>query len=312
LPNGRFASPDNLVYTKQLGWQHQIAPVSLWCYQMTVKKIIHSSLLSFFAVATQPAFADFSDAPPPESFINTYETPDKALFSHTWLRQEDKRDWDITLFNRHPREDQAWLWYQTKVTFGLALGVLGAIALLPERISKWDKSNIQPLHKWWRNVKSGPVRDTDEWYINYIGHPYFGGVYYVAARSSGYNPWNSFIYSFLMSTFVYEYGVEAMCEVPSIQDIIVTPVGGWLYGELAYRGKMGILANGSKVLGSQLLGSVTLWLLDPVGKFSQWLSGNERNPVQNLSLRLSIVPPAGSVLKNVNSRYLGMELFFDL
>ena len=278
---------------------------------MTVKEIIHSSLLPFFTVAMQPTFADFSDTPLAESFANAYESQDGALFSQTWLQQGDNREWDVTLFSHYPGEDQAWLWYQTKVTFGLALGVLGAIALLPERISKWDKSNIRPFHKWWRNVRSGPVRDTDEWYINYIGHPYFGGVYYVAARSSGYNQWNSFIYSFLMSTFVYEYGIEAMCEVPSIQDIIVTPVGGLLYGELAYQGKMHILANDSEVLGSQLLGSAALWLLDPVGKFSQWLSGDGRRPIQNLSLHPSIAPPAGSVLKNLNQRYVGIELFFN-
>ena len=278
---------------------------------MNVNKIIHSSLLFFFVVTTQSAFAVFVDTPLTKSAIDVYESPEKLLFSPTWLRRESSQKWDITLFTPHFGEDQAWLWYQTKVTFGLALGVLGAIALLPERISKWDKSNIRPFHKWWRNVRAGPIRDTDEWYINYIGHPYFGGVYYVAARSSGYNPWNSFIYSFLMSTFVYEYGVEAMCEVPSIQDIIVTPLGGLLYGEPAYRGKMHILANDGKVLGSQLLGSATLWVLDPVGKFSQWLSGDGRRPIQNLSLHLSIAPPAGSVLKNLNQRYVGIELFFD-
>ena len=278
----------------------------LWCYQMIVKKIIHSGLL--FLLTLQLSLADTgldlsyhpSAGVPVADPYNHHARPFQAFW------QQDNRGWDITLFDQHPREDQAWLWYQTKVTFGLALGVLGVIALLPEHISKWDKSNIRPFREWWQNVKSGPVRDTDEWYINYIGHPYFGGVYYVAARSSGYNQWNSFIYSFLMSTFVYEYGVEAMCEVPSIQDIIITPVGGWLYGELAYRGKMNILANGSKVLGSQLLGSAALWLLDPVGELSQLLNGEHG---RNVSVRLSISPLAGSIVQR--PRYLGMEFLFN-
>ncbi len=279
----------------------------LRCYQMIGNKIIHSVLL--FLCTVQLSLADteldcssvwFDNA----SVAYSYEINHTTVFRES--RGQDSQAWDITLFDHHSEEDQAWLWYQTKVTFGLALGALGVIALLPERISKWDKSHIQPFRKWWQNVKSGPVWDTDEWYINYIGHPYFGGVYYVAARSSGYNWWNSFIYSFLMSTFVYEYGVEAMCEAPSIQDIIVTPLAGGLYGELAYRGKMSILANGSMVLGSHLLGSTMLWILDPIGEFSQWLSGDTRHDAQNIFVRISLAP--SSIMKKTNHRYLGMEL----
>lgn len=268
---------------------------------MIMKQIIHSGLL--FLLTIQLALADTGlDRPDNVSLASSHKVHATSL--EYW--QLEPQGWDITLFDHHPREDQAWLWYQTKVTFGLALGVLGVIALLPEQISKWDKANIRPFRQWWQNVKSGPVWDNDKWYINYIGHPYFGGVYYVAARSSGYNPWNSFIYSFLMSTFVYEYGVEAMCEVPSMQDVIVTPVAGWLYGELAYRGKKNILANNSTVLGSPLLGAAALWLLDPVGEFSQWL---KHGPVPNLSVHLRFSPAPGRVVHRPG--YLGMELLFN-
>ena len=235
-----------------------------------------------------------------------------------WSLKDKDKGWDITLFDKYPEENQAKLWYQTKVTFGLALGVLGVIALLPESVSKWDKSEIRPIKKWWSNVKSGPVWDTDEWYVNYIGHPYFGGVYYVMARSSGYNQWNSFVYSFLMSTFLYEYGIEAMCEPPSIQDIIVTPVGGWLYGEWAYQKKLNILDNDSEVMGSRTLGSTALFLLDPVGKISQWIGGDsDEGAIQNLSIRLSIMPPAFSFSSyrkkslDLDDRYFGVEVFFN-
>lgn len=235
-----------------------------------------------------------------------------------WSLKDKDKGWDITLFDKYPQENQARLWYQTKVTFGLALGVLGVISLLPESVSKWDKSKISPIKKWWHNVKSGPVWDTDEWYINYIGHPYFGGVYYVIARSSGYNQWNSFVYSLLMSTFLYEYGIEAMCERPSIQDIIVTPLGGWLYGEWAYQKKMQILDNNGEVMGSKSLGSTALLLLDPIGKISQWIGGDSDNEIiQNLSIRLSVMPPASSFSSyrkksyDLDHRYLGVEVFFN-
>lgn len=251
----------------------------------------------------------------PQSFVQQSPLP---LDDWRWFLKGKDQGWDITLFDKYPEENQAKLWYQTKVTFGLALGVLGVIALLPESVSNWDKSEIRPIKKWWSNVKSGPVWDTDKWYINYIGHPYFGGVYYVMARSSGYNQWNSFVYSFLMSTFLYEYGIEATCEPPAIQDIIVTPLGGWLYGEWAYQKKLKILDNDSEVMGSKMLGSTALFLLDPVGKISQWISGDSDDGIiQNLSIRLSVMPPASSfspyrkTSPDVDDRYIGVEVFFN-
>ena len=254
----------------------------------------------------------------PDSYPQPIESHTPLLSGWYGALQVDSNDWDITLFDKYPSEDQAWLWYQTKVTFGLALGVLGAIALLPESVSKWDKSQIQPTKKWWHNVKAGPVWDTDKWYINYIGHPYFGGVYFVMARSSGYNQWNSLVYSFLMSTFLYEYGVEAMCERPSIQDIIVTPLGGWLYGEWAYRQKLNILDNGSELLGSKALGSTALFLLDPVGNISHWIGGkNNRGTIRNVSFRFRLAPSSTyfsfrrEQSPAAGGRYFGMEVFFN-
>nr|MDT0253323.1 DUF3943 domain-containing protein [Endozoicomonas sp.] len=263
------------------------------------------SLFILLIISMDPAFPDDS--------LNKID--DKEWH---WSLKDEVSGWDVTLFDQYPEENQSQLWYQTKVASGLAFGVLGVIALLPKSVSKWDKSEIRPIKKWWDNVKSGPVWDTDEWYINFIGHPYFGGVYYVMARSSGYNQWNSLVYSFLMSTFLYEYGIEAMCEPPSIQDIIVTPLGGWLYGEWAYQEKLNILASDREVMGSKGLGSTALFLLDPVGKISQWVSGDKNDGiVQNLSIRLSVMPPASSLssdrkkLLDFDDRYFGVEVFFN-
>jgi hypothetical protein len=193
-------------------------------------------------------------------------------------RQDDGRDcnalaYDVTLFNPCEGEDSKRLWRQTKIMFVAGFGVAGFIALLPEEISKWDKSEYQRgdlFNNWYENVKAGPVWDNDKWYINLIGHPYFGGVYYQAARKSGYNQWNSFVYTTLMSTFYWEYGLEAFAEVPSLQDLFVTPIGGWIYGEWAHHKEKAIIANGSLAMGSQFWGSVALFLLDPVGKLDDW------------------------------------------
>lgn len=180
----------------------------------------------------------------------------------------------VTLFDPQNGEDSARLWSQTKLMFGLGLGVAGFIYLLPEDISNWEKNSGEKMtHKWLENVKEGPVWDEDAWYINYIGHPYFGGVYYQVARKSGYGEWDSFVYSALMSTFYWEYGLEAFAEVPAIQDLVVTPVGGWLYGEWAYHKEKEIIANGGLVWGSSGWGSTALFFLDPVDTIARGING---------------------------------------
>jgi len=181
--------------------------------------------------------------------------------------------YDVTLFSPCEGEDSTRLWRQTKIMFVSGIGVAAFIAMLPEDISKWEKGEWERgdlINKWYENVRAGPVWDNDKWYINYIGHPYFGSVYYQAARKSGYNQWNSFVYSALMSTFYWEYGLEAFAEVPSLQDLFVTPIGGWIWGEWAYHKEKAIIANGGLAMGSEFWGGVALFFLDPVGKLDEW------------------------------------------
>ncbi|MDF7808949.1 DUF3943 domain-containing protein [Pontiellaceae bacterium B12219] len=169
----------------------------------------------------------------------------------------------IALFNPKDGEDGARVWSQTKSIFAYGFVAFGVLAALPEESTGWEK-NTDFFGKWIDNVKDSPEWDRNDFVYNYAGHMYFGGVYYVVARKSGYRQWDSFIYSFLMSTFYWEYGVEAFAEIPSIQDIVFTPIAGWLYGEWAYQTEMNIRAANNKVLGSGFLGGLSLILLDPV------------------------------------------------
>jgi hypothetical protein len=101
----------------------------------------------------------------------------------------------------------------------------GAVAILyvmPESVSGWtdeQKENFS-LSQWWEHVQH-PTWDSDEFYINYILHPYWGGAYFVRSRERGFNEADSFWYSAALSAS-YEFGVEAFAEQPSIQDLIVT------------------------------------------------------------------------------------------
>jgi hypothetical protein len=171
--------------------------------------------------------------------------------------------YSISLFRPQNGEDGARTWSQTKSLFFYGLGVVGVLYALPESATGWDRES-DIWGKWAENVKEGPVWDRDNWAYNYIGHTYSGGVYYQVARKSGYRQWDAFFYSFLMSTFYWEYGVEAFAEPPSIQDLVVTPLLGWVYGEWAYQTEIRIRDRDNKVMGSKVLGGVSLFLLDPV------------------------------------------------
>ena len=180
--------------------------------------------------------------------------------------------YQVSLFSPKNGEDSERLLDQTYTVFGLGLGVVGVLALMPEEVTNWEKSDVNLGKKWKSNVRDGPVWDRDDHVLNFIGHPYFGGVYYQSARKSGYRQWDSFLYSFMMSTFYWEYGVEAFAEVPSIQDLVVTPVLGWVYGEWAFQTERDIWQNGGTVLGSEWLGNTSLFLLDPVDSIGRNLN----------------------------------------
>lgn len=165
----------------------------------------------------------------------------------------------ISLFNPKNGEDSHRLWSQTVSIFAFTAGAGVVKALLPD-----DEEDRDVWKQWRDNVRQGAVWEHNAWYINYLGHPYFGGSYYQVARKSGYRQWDSFMYSLLMSTFYWEYGIEAFAEPPSVQDLVVTPVIGWIYGEWAFNKQQKIRMDGGTLAGSKILGGTALFFLDPV------------------------------------------------
>jgi len=150
----------------------------------------------------------------------------------------------------------------------LHIAAAGLLYLMPESVTKWDKSSMSlstVTDKWVKNVKSGPVWDKDDWAINYIGHPYQGAAYYVFARQNGFEWGGAFLFSTIISTFMWEYGFESFAEVPSTQDLIVTPIAGSILGEILFNGVNRIAENDGRVLGSKLLGNISMALIDPAG-----------------------------------------------
>lgn len=170
---------------------------------------------------------------------------------------------------------------------GYQLGALAVLYAAPESISGWSEEDKQNNFKEWRDNVSNPVWDSDTWWINYVLHPYWGGAYYIRARERGFDRWQSFWYSALLST-LWEYGTEALAEPVSIQDMIVTPVFGSLVGEYLFspwrahiRAKAGPLDWSDKLV---------LSLTDPLGAINAqvdgWLGVKTTLQLQPISPRL--------------------------
>ena len=185
-----------------------------------------------------------------------------------------------------PVRDPKRLLYNTGFYFGAAAVAFGILWVSPESFSRWDKDKIREegfFKRWQENVKAGPVWDEDDWFLNWITHPWAGAIYYMSARGSGFKWWESFLYSTVMSTFFWEYGIEAFAEIPSWQDLLITPTVGSALGELFFIAKGNIVRNDRRLLNSKFLGVTSIILMDPFNELLNAMGYKTKNKVQTYS-----------------------------
>jgi hypothetical protein len=129
-----------------------------------------------------------------------------------------------------PSFDRAGLKRDTMFFLGYQFVAVGVMSLMPDEDTNYqDKLGFQA----WKYNVTHPQWDSDDAYLNYVLHPYWGAAYYIRARERGLGPTQSFWYSALLST-IFEFGAEAMVERVSYQDLVVTPVLGSLLGEYVF------------------------------------------------------------------------------
>ena len=165
--------------------------------------------------------------------------------------------------------DRAGLKRDTLYFAGYQWVTIGILYIAPESVSSWtdEQKEGYDLSYWWDNV-THPQIDSDDFYLNYILHPYWGAAYYVRARERGYNDSEAFWYSVLLSS-MYEFGAEALFEEPSIQDLIVTPVVGSMLGRYFMRVRSDIRERDG-VSGYRSTKDKWIWTLtDPLGSLNQ-------------------------------------------
>lgn len=163
--------------------------------------------------------------------------------------------------------DWGGLGRDTAFFVGYEAVVAGVLYLLPESVSEWTAEQRKTsMSRWWENVQH-PQWDQDQWYVNYVGHPYFGAIAYVRARERQFGAFGGFSYAALLST-LYEFGIEALFERPSYQDMIVTPVGGLLLGALLFEPIRRHIQGKPQ---RQWYDHLTLAVTDPLGTTNSWL-----------------------------------------
>ncbi|TLD90623.1 DUF3943 domain-containing protein [Helicobacter sp. MIT 03-1614] len=206
-----------------------------------------------------------------------------------------------------PQNKIAYLAASSGIILGGTLISAGVLYLMPESVTNWNKDEIKNLGKnWARKTSQGPVVDADNWFLNWVTHPYWGAVYYMQPRVAGYS-WNiSALYSVLASALFWEYGVEAFAEIPSWQDLIVTPAIGSMFGELFYQASLRIHNNHDTILGSRFLGKSALLLMDPIGFILKDLGVAKRIGIKNKNEAQSFIMP----LKNTKGE--GAQIVFAM
>jgi hypothetical protein len=194
-----------------------------------------------------------------------------TLYAAPCLAADDGDDTTEPDLSPEPQalRDGSGLWRDTKYFLGYQFGAIAILYVMPESVSGWSNEQKEDysLSVWWENT-THPENDSDVFYINYILHPYWGASYFVRARERGFNNWQSFGYSTLLST-LFEFGVEAGAEEPSKQDLWVTPVIGSMVGLYFMHLRDNVRGRDAE-RGFRSTGDQWIWVLtDPLGSLNQ-------------------------------------------
>ena len=131
-----------------------------------------------------------------------------------------------------------------------------------------DFARIGP-RTWRHNIQTGWEWDVDRFGMNYFAHPYSGSGYFNAARSNGYDFYESVPFAF-GGSLMYEYFGENT--LPSYNDLINTTITGTFLGEISYRLSSDFLddqASGPERFFREFFAGV----IDPQRAFSRLLRG---------------------------------------
>jgi len=140
--------------------------------------------------------------------------------------------------------------------------------MLDKYVLKEDFSNLG-IGSWKYNIQKGWEWDSDRFGVNFFAHPYSGAMYFNAARSQGYNYWQSIPFA-VGGSLMWEYFGETTR--PSYNDLINTSLNGAFLGEMFYRLSSNVLDDRTR--GSErVFREVLAGLIDPERGLNRLLQG---------------------------------------
>jgi hypothetical protein len=131
---------------------------------------------------------------------------------------------------------------------------------------------------WAQNVKFTWQWDNNQFLNNQFSHPFHGSLYFSAARSNGYDFWQSVPWTFAGS-LMWELFFEVWA--PSPNDLLNTSLGGIVLGEMLTRVSSMTLDNESSGT-ERVFREIGATLIEPVRAFNRAVDGTmfkrSRNP----------------------------------
>ena len=242
---------------------------------LSAESSVTYSLDSLYAEVNRPLELDADDLLPvgqikPIDQVHPYTLLREDKTAGGWAKPEVMSIYDLPYSMTGRSHDWRRLWINTGVLTGAFVGTLLVLECLPEDATTWNRAELQktPLFTRWKEhvFEDGPEWDHDRAIFNYVLHPYAGAVYFMSARSVGFNFWQSLLYSTIISNVGWEFGIEAFMERPSYQDLLITPLVGSAIGEGFYKLKRHIVNNNYGLFGSPVIGNVVAFLVDPVNE----------------------------------------------
>ena len=195
--------------------------------------------------------------------IDTKKFNEAVNFLENRLKQEELK---LKVTYEHLSGKEKALATSFRNTSMMGLAMFAVLWSLPTDFTGWKRErNIEGMYNNWReNISKGPVFDKDLWALNYIGHPLSGAYEYSFLRSAGFSKLESFGFAVFFSTVMWEYGIEGLEEVPSWQDIFITPIIGSLIGEAFLKWDKKLAKKDYILLNSKRFGMIVHHLINPV------------------------------------------------
>jgi hypothetical protein len=156
---------------------------------------------------------------------------------------------------------------------------------------------------WWNNISYGFEWDDNTFMINQWGHPYQGSTYFSAGRGNGLSFWESAPLS-AFGALTWEYLAER--HKPSLNDLIMTTLGGIALGEMFHRSAW-LIRDTTDTGKSRMTREIVAAVIDPVTGVNRFI---DRDALKVVEKPAMYVPSALLAAFDVGVLWRGEDLSF--